>query len=199
MWYYILVSPIINQIFGYLTGWGTTMQDFVTNFGSSKSEYSMLVILFLVFAVFMVAFTFGRSRMLVSLVSIYIAYFIEWQFPYFSFIKQYLPKIDDAWFHAGIFIVAYILVLAILFGSILKTRMSMREASFLPLVLVAVVEVGFLASISISFLPTKNSIITDNLYNFFGTPTARLVWGILPIVLLLFSRGKKGMPKAEIE
>ena len=190
------MSQILSQILLYLTDFGKFMQKVAGDFGAAGDSSGWLVILFFIFVVFLVGFTLGRTRMLLALVSIYAAAFIENRFTYFDAVRGYFNPpaggVPEYWVHIGLFIALYVIVFNILNRSILKHRLAVKEASVLAISLEAILIVGLLASIIVAYLPTDQlKFLPADLLKYFSTKNAQFIWAILPLVAALFLRGKR--------
>ncbi len=193
------MGNLFSQFLGYVADFGTFVGGLLANFETAKTNYNWIVILFFLVVVFLVGFTLGRSRLLLSLLSIYIAAFIETHFIYFSNITVYFKQIDDYWLHVALFLLFYAAIFTILNLSVLKSRLTIKDTSFLSISVLAILKVGFLLSIIVSYIPIKNGYeLPASIFQYFGTPTAQFFWAVLPIVAAVFLRGKKEMslPKA---
>lgn len=186
------MSQILSQILLYLTDFGKFMQKIVGDFGVVGGSSGWLVVLFFIFVIFLVGFTLGRTRMLLALVSIYMAAFIEPLFPYFGQLKTYFKTVPDYWLRVGLFLALYLIVFGILNRSILKHRLSLKETSIFGVGVLAISQVGLLASIIVTYLPAGVLVAGDaKALKYFTTKNAQFVWAILPLVLALFLRGRR--------
>lgn len=155
-----------------------------------KLSYGWLIILFFIFVALIVGLAFGKSRVLLSLIGIYPAVFIESHFLYFDKLSGWLKNIPEAWLHVGIFLVFYIIILVILNRSFLKKRFTLREASFTWVLVVSIAGIGFLASIITTYLPSDTNLPAD-LVKYFATKNAQFWWAVAPIIVLIFAKSSK--------
>lgn len=184
-----MTNQIFSQILIYLTDFSGFIKKFTGDVGVSGVRYDWLIIFFFVFAVLIIALSFGRSRMLLALLSLYIAAFLEPHFIYFDKLRQVLKTKPDYWLHIGLFLLIYIIVFAILNRSFLKHRFTLADASIFAIISIAVVEIGFLAALLISYFPDALlSKAPPKLLPYFVTKNAQFWWALLPLVLLLFSK-----------
>ena len=157
-----------------------------------KLDYPWLVILFGIFVIFLVGFGLGRSRMMLSLVSLYIASFLETHFTYFNNISSALKNIPQYVMHVAILLILYGITFFLLNRSFIKQRLALKEASIFVATLMAVLQIGFLASIVISYLPAAVvAPLPKWVLQFFGTKNAQFLWALTPIVLLIFMKQEK--------
>lgn len=132
----------------------------------------------------------GRTRALVSLLAIYIAYVLETTFPYLSIINKTLNlKYDISYVKIGLFFAVYIIAFAILNGSLVKKRLTMGDSSIVIVGLVSLLQLGLLVTIISNNLP---SLVTEQIpayiLPFFIGPQALFGWFVLPIVAVLIIR-----------
>lgn len=196
---YLMVDAIIPQILIYLADFSRFAQKLTSNVGFSSANYDWLIILFVVFSVLVIALSFGRSRMLLALLSLYIAAFLESNFVYFDKIKQIskdklfdpAQSRPDYWLHIFLFLLIYVLVFALLNRSIFKSRLTLGESSVFLVFFVAIAEAGFLASLLISYLPSELiQRIPTQVLPFLATKNALFWWALIPLLILLFSKHK---------
>lgn len=134
----------------------------------------------------------GRTRAVLSLMSLYSAFVITKLFPYSDKIETLVAKpTEDYWIPVGLFLTTYIVIFIIFNFSFLKNRVASSEFSLFGVVLVSILQLGFLISIILSILPKDVSVSwSQNLYNYFGTPIALFFWAIAPLPALLFLKQK---------
>ena len=148
-------------------------------------------VLFFILAIIFIllwGLSLGRTRALVSLLAIYIAYVLETTFPYLSYVNDRLNlKYDMSYVKIGLFFAVYIIVFAILNGSLVKKRLTMGETSVLLVGLISILQLGVLVSIIINNLPAPAlTKIPLYLAPFFLGQQALFIWFALPIVVILF-------------
>ncbi len=190
-----MANQIFSQILIYLTDFSGFIKKFTGDVGASGVHYDWLVIFFFVFVVLIVALSLGRSRMLLALLSIYAAYFIESRFLYFDKLRELFKNLPDYWLHISLFLLIYIIVFVILNRSSLKHRLTLAESSIFAVVLIAIIEMGFLATILISYFPAEwLNKIPPKLIPYFATEKAHFWWAAVPVLALIFSKRKKTPP-----
>jgi len=134
----------------------------------------------------------GRTRAVMSLLAIYVAFTFDRLFPYFPEIKNMISgDISDYWIRVGIFLTVYILVFIIFNFSLLRKRFSSSEFSLFGILLVSLLQLGFVGSILFSYLPAELALKWSfGFYNYLGTQQALFFWSIVPLPALLFLRSK---------
>lgn len=130
----------------------------------------------------------GRTRALVSLLSIYIAYVLITIFPYLAYVNDALNlNYDISFIRIGLFFAVYIIVFAILNGSVVKARLTMGESSLIIVGLISMLQLGLLISIIINNL---SAVILrqapEYILPFFYGQQVLFIWFLLPMVSLLF-------------
>lgn len=159
--------------------------------GGSAAHYNWLIILFVLFVVFLVGFTMGRTRMLLALVAIYAAAFLEAHFIYFSQLQSYFKIVPAYWLHVGLLVIIYIIIFGILNRSILKGRLAVKEASVIAIMLEAILIVGFFTSLVLSLLPTDQvKVLPASILYYFTNKNAQFIWAVGPLLTALLLRGK---------
>ena len=185
------MNNLISQLLGYLIDFTQYTQKLFGSAGFSKLNYGWLIALFFVFVVFLIGLNLGRSRILLSLISLYVAAFLEPRFVYFDKLREATGNRPEFWLHIGLFLAFFIISFAILNRSVLKHSMTLRETSFFPIIFAAILEIGFLASLIMAYFPPE---ISGNLpaafIKFFGTQNAQFWWALTPLILLIFMKRK---------
>jgi hypothetical protein len=186
------MNTAITEILERLINLGQYAQRLFGGAGSLKLNYNWLIVFFFLFVVFLIGLNLGRSRVLLTLLSLYIAAFLEPQFIYFDKLQAVTKFKPDFWLHIGLFLIIYLASIAILNRSLLKQPLTLKETSFFSIALIAILEVGFLASLLIRYLPPEVSgNLPAAIIRLFGTKNARFWWAALPILALLFLKSKK--------
>lgn len=134
----------------------------------------------------------GRTRAVISLLSIYVAYVVIQLFPYLDKVGQMIEKpFEDYWLKIGIFLTAYIVIFLIFSFSFIRKRLSSAEFSLFGILLISLLQLGFLASIIFSLLPKDLALKWSfGFYNYFGTQQALFAWAVAPLPVLLFLKNK---------
>ena len=134
----------------------------------------------------------GRTRAVLSLLSVYVAFVIIKLFPYLDKVTQttFLP-FEDYWLKIGLFILFYAAIFLVFNFSFLKKRMASTEFSLLGILLISIFQFGFLISIVFSLIPKETALNWSlGFYQYFGTQLALFVWAIAPLPVLMFIKRK---------
>ncbi len=164
--------PNISSISGYGPGW---------LFGA----FGMV-------AVSLYGLSLGKTRAVISLLSIYVAFVVIQLFPYLDRAGQMVNKpFEEHWLKIGVFLTAYIVIFLIFNFSFIRKRLSSAEFSLFGILLISLLQLGFLASIIFSLLPKDLALKWSfGFYNYFGTQQALFAWAIAPLPVLLFLKQK---------
>ena len=197
------MSGIISQILLYF-GWVSKyFQSFLHELNTPTLHYSWLVVFFFILIILLVGFSFGKSRMYVGLLSLYVAGFIETRFIYFDIVRnsvEYIKNQPEYYVRLGLFLLFYIISFVILNRSFMKARMTLSEANLIHVLLITILTIGFLTSIVISYIPPVfQKTIPPQLIFYFGTKTAQFLWAIIPLATLLLFKSPHSHPKKESE
>lgn len=145
----------------------------------------------LLVAVLLYGLSLGRTRAVISLLSIYVAFVIYEVFPYFNEVKNIIKiPVDDYIIHLGIFLTVYAVVFVVFNYSFVSKRFSSADFSLFSVFLLSFLQFGLLASIVISFLPSDVGLkFLGPAYSFLASDKALFCWSIIPVpVILLFAR-----------
>lgn len=158
---------------------------------SSLSPGTLFATLVIV-GVLLLALTLGRTRTLISVLSLYVAFTLQAMFPFFGWLLRTVSFTDDLpTLRVIVFLALYAIVFGLLNRSVLKARFNLGEASFLSVVLMGLVQLGLLISIILNLAPSFYDIserIPSAFRAYFMGQRALFVWALIPIGLLLFQR-----------
>lgn len=134
----------------------------------------------------------GRTRAVLSLLSIYVAFVVIQLFPYLDKVDRIIDKpLEIHWLKIGVFLAAYVVIFIIFNFSFIRKRLSSAEFSLFGVILISLLQLGFLTSIIFSFLPEELvNKWSFSFYNYFGTQQALFAWAIVPLPVLLFLKNK---------
>lgn len=163
--------------------------------GLSLSPATLFVGLVLVFMI-LYGLSLGRTKALISLLSIYVALAFDATFPYLEKLYTLLPVAEETYYtvRVTLFLLVYLLVFAILSNSFAKGRLTLKESSIISVGVISLAQIGLLVAVITNIIP--NEIIEkmpEYLSAYFGTKEALFYWIIIPIIILIFlKKGKKG-------
>lgn len=155
--------------------------------------WDMIAVLFLIAGAFLLGLTLGRNRIIIILISIYIAITVISFFPLEDTFKKTLSANDSFIYQIVVFIVAILLFYIFLSKSILKKvlRKTGNRSVFLVFFL-SLFCMGLFLSVSLSFFP-KELVRTFNplTQSIFMAKFSRFLWAIMPVVIMAFMQSKK--------
>ncbi|OGM97793.1 MAG: hypothetical protein A2735_01390 [Candidatus Yanofskybacteria bacterium RIFCSPHIGHO2_01_FULL_41_21] len=145
-----------------------------------------------VVGILLMALTLGRTRTLISVLSIYVAFALQTIFPFFGWILKNQSLTNDLpTLRVFVFLILYSIVFGLLNRSILKTRFNLGEASFVSVVTMGLVQIGLIISIILNLAPSFYDIankLPAGLSPFFGNQLALFYWALVPVFLLIFQK-----------
>ena len=155
---------------------------------SSGELFGILVVV----GVLLMALTLGRTRTLISVLAIYVAFALQTIFPFFGWLLKHQSFTNDLpTLRIFIFFILYAIVFGLLNRSILKTRFNLGESSFVSVVLMGLVQLGFIVSIVLNLAPSFYDISTRvpaDFLPYIGNQLALFIWALIPCGLLIFQK-----------
>ena len=164
---------------------------------STVTSGPSLLFLFFFLIIFLVALSFGKTRIVLALLATYIAAFLELLFIYQPVIAgvlgDFLKLPAMFWSRLLIFIVFFVITLLILNRSILRPKMSLQESPPMMILFLSILQGIFWISIVAAYAPFDSSIINSSplIKKYLAIPPAQFIWALAPLVALLFLRRKK--------
>lgn len=134
----------------------------------------------------------GRTKAVISLFSLYVAFAINWLFPYFEELESVLKlSLGNYWMRMALFVFTYIVTFIIFNLSFVRRRLSSAEFSLISVMILSFLQLGLMLSILLSFIPKD---IAQGwffgIYPYFGSSQALFLWAIAPLPVLPFLRAK---------
>lgn len=155
---------------------------------TSGELFGILVVV----GVLLMALTLGRTRTLISVLSLYVAFALQTIFPFFGWLLEHQSFTNDLpTLRVFVFIFLYAVVFGLMNRSILKTRFNLIESSFMSVVLMGLAQLGFMISIIINLAPGFYDIskrLPASFLPFIGNQSALFYWALIPIFLLVFQK-----------
>lgn len=185
------MSSILTNFLLSLTDFGRFINKSLAEIGLINSGNTWVILFFIIFVVLLIGFTSGRTKLLIALLSVYAAVFVESVFPYSRELGVFIKDLPEYWIRFGLFLFFYLFIFWVLNRSLLKSRLSTKEMSIVWIFIFSFLEVGLMASIFFSYADNQNTIFPVSFAQIFGTKTSRFIWGVLPIVFTFFLRGKR--------
>lgn len=168
--------------------------DFLGNIKEVLSGFlgwEALVAAFFIFAVFFYGLSIGKARLLLFLISIYIAKLFVDSFVYVDYLLDVFGNNIFA-IYLGLFIISYIAIFLILDRSILKIRLSTREYPISKLLALSVVIIILLSNVVFTYLPPDVALgVKGGGAKYFLGDTAFFWWFLLSVLSILLLKRKK--------
>ncbi|MFC1632841.1 hypothetical protein ACFL1U_01705 [Patescibacteria group bacterium] len=172
--------------------------ELMSSLNLSNPSWDLFIILFFVIAALLYGFSLGRDRIIVILISTYMALAVVTFAPFIGESITTSLGIEQLF---AIRISAFVGVFVILFfllsrSALLRTvARADDDGKWWQILLFSFLHVGLLISIVLSYLPPEFAErFTAAMRGFFISDTARFLWIVLPILAMIFSRGKKPRP-----
>ncbi|MFH0853478.1 MAG: hypothetical protein V1853_03665 [bacterium] len=162
-------------------------QNFVANIDWATPTWDLFIILFFIVAGFLYGLSLGRDRIVVILVSIYMALAVASTAPFIGELNARIGIQNVFVFQISAFVLTFIVLFFLLSRSALLRTIAASDnvGSWWQVLVFSILHVGLLISITLSFLPPEAA---DNLSpltrQMFAGDMARFVWIISPIVLM---------------
>lgn len=167
--------------------------DFLASFNSTFSSWEAAVAGFFIFAIFFYSLSIGRGRLLLFLISTYIAKLLADSFVYVDYLAGIFGgRIFSL--YLALFIFSYVVVFAILDKSILRVRLSTKEFPVGKLFILSTIIVILLTNVVFTYLPSEIAlnIKSGDVVKYLVGDTAFFWWFLLSLFsITLFRRKKK--------
>jgi hypothetical protein len=167
------------------------MREFFSNFNPASPTWDLFLILFFVIATFLYGITVGRARIVVQIVSSYMTMALLASAPFLAKLEARTP-LDHTVFYLIAFLVVFILLVLLLSRSAFHQHLSEGRGAWWDVLLLSVVQIGFLSSIVLSSMsgwalghlsPVTRIVFAAN--------PAPFIWTVLPIGALIVIRGRR--------
>lgn len=187
----ITFCDIIKVVEKYISNFDlAAISNFNFNFGPS-GLFAILGLIFLL----LYGLSLGRTRALISLLGIYIAYAIMSVFPYLDRLHDLIKVSPELYItRVGLFLFIYIIVFAVLNHSLVKNQLTIKDASFFSVSIISILQLGLLITIITNTVPVSALKISGNLSyvsEYFSTNEALFYWFLAPIVVVSLMKGNK--------
>lgn len=193
------MSDFFTKILLNLRHWsGSTGSFNLAKSGLGSSDF--LLGIFLAVAVLVIAFGSGKTRILLAILASYLAAFLALVFPFSNdlakIIQSYLKLRGMFWGQLAVFVVAFAVAFWLLNRSVLKPRLSLKESSPFVILILSILETGFLASLLVSYWQKDPTVfkISPWLTAYFSGKIAQFVWAVLPLFSFLGAKPVKRLP-----
>ncbi len=168
--------------------------DFLTNINWAEPNWDLFIILFFVVAAFLYGLSLGRDRVIVILVSIYMALAIVNTAPYLNSFTAEISFDNASIFKVTIFLGIFIILFFLLSRSALLNTIAASDSPgrWWQSILFSFFHVGLILSILMSYLPKEiSSHVSEGMRNLFISDPAKFFWLVAPIIIMVMIRKSK--------
>jgi hypothetical protein len=170
------------------------IQSWVWNFSKFYKNLELNtqpIILFISLAViFLILYglSLGRTKALISILSIYVALAFDATFPYLTQLYEMIGLKKDTYIIRMIlFLLIYLIVFIILSNSFAAKRFVLKDASIISVFIISLSQIGLLMAVIFNQIPKEiMAKMPEYLLAYFATNKALFFWIIIPIILLIF-------------
>ncbi|NQV90746.1 hypothetical protein HQ487_05090 [Candidatus Uhrbacteria bacterium] len=168
----------------------------VNNVNWLQPSWDLFIILFFVVASLIYGISLGRDRIIVILVSIYMALAIVNQMPFLTEFKAGISVNDTFALRISFFLGVFILLFFFLSHSALINAFShngSKQGKFWQVMIYSFLHVGLLISVTLSFFPADlASVLSPITQAIFMGDIAKAAWVTLPVLAMaVFGAGDK--------
>lgn len=171
------------------------LNNFLAGVNFQKPTWDLVIIVFFLIAAFVYGLSLGRERIIIVLISIYMAFAVISAAPWFKGFTWLSLGDNRAFiFPTAIFLVSFMLIFYWLSRSPLLAALGQSQSpgQWWQVILFSLLHIGLLTSITLSFLPpsahTELSPLTRQL---FTGSTTLFYWIIAPIAALSLIKARK--------
>lgn len=165
--------------------------------GLENGSTGLIIIVFLIFAFFVIGMALGKTRLAFGGLSIFIAYFLEKTFPFHREVSGYFSGYENYLVSGGIFLFFYILAFLFINQSASRSRFTLNEAPFFTIFVLGVVQAGFLASVLFSYFPESiTASFAPQIKRLFVSPGVKFYWALLLLISFVFLSRKRKRAEA---
>lgn len=167
------------------------MLQFFSNFNPASPTWDLFIILFFVIATFLYGLTLGRARVVVQIVSSYMTMALLAAAPFMDKIEARTP-LNHTVFYLVSFLVVFVFLFMLLSKSAFHKHLSEGKGSWSDVLLLSIVQVGFLTSIVLSSMSGWGLGHLSGITRIvFAEQPAPFIWTVLPIAALIVIRNKR--------
>jgi hypothetical protein len=141
--------------------------------------------------VFLYGISIGKTRAILSLLSIYVAYALTVLYPFRVWTEQFMAPESRPLVPTAVFIVSYLFVFGILNLSVLRRRLSLGEISIPRVLVISTIQIGLLASMITSLLPSEVTERFGQWRPYITGGPILFIWTVGAVLILPFMREKR--------
>lgn len=164
----------------------------VANINWAQPTWDLFIILFFIVAGFLYGLSLGRDRVIVILVSVYMALAVVNSAPFIGNFQADIGLNQFFVFRMSAFVVVFIALFFLMSRSALLSTIasSNSQGPWWQVLLFSFLHVGLLISITLSFLPpTASSHLAPMTQTIFMKDMGRFIWIVAPIVAMILIKG----------
>ncbi len=175
-----------------ITNAPTTAQNFVANVNWAQPSWDLFIVLFFIVAGFLYGLSLGRDRVIVILVSIYMALAVISTAPYIGTFHADVGVANLFVFRISTFLAVFVALFILLARSALLQTIASADTrgAWWQVLLFSFLHVGLLISIVLSFLPPGTvDRLAPLTRSVFTSETGRFLWIVGPILAMVMIKG----------
>ena len=155
----------------------------------SKPTPYFLALVFLFMAIFIYGMKSGRGRMVLNLLSLYVAMILTGLFPYREYLSKNIKVGEPYFIELGLYIVVFLVVLILFANSPLKNLAIKSRSPILQILILSILILGIFLSHITVLLPAEILYKLDHpIFTYFKTETAQFWWALAGVVGLVVLR-----------
>lgn len=170
----------------------TDVAKFLSGINWAAPTWDLFIVLFFVATVFLYGLSLGRDRIIVILVSIYMALAVVSNAPFLGKLHADINVNQYFAFKVTTFLGLFVLLFFLLSRSaLLKTFSGFASGSWWQVLVFSVFHVGLLVSITLGFLPPDAvSHLAPITQQVFASDAGRFIWIVAPIFGMVMLKGE---------
>lgn len=151
------------------------------NFSNPTPYFLVLVFLFLV--IFIYGINAGKGRMILILLSLYIAVILTSLFPYQQYLIENIKAGEPYFVELGLFIVSFFIVLILFLNSPLRSIAVKSRGHIFQVLVLSILILGVFVSYITVLLPAEILAKLDHkIFTYFKTETTQFWWALAGVV-----------------
>lgn len=170
----------------------TQANSFIANINWAQPTWDLFIILFFIVAGFLYGLSLGRDRVIVILISVYMALAVVNSAPFIGNFQADIGIDQFFVFRISTFVVVFIVLFFMMSRSALLSTVASSDTrgSWWQVLLFSFLHVGLLVSITLSFLPPSASAhLAPLTQKIFVQDIGRFIWIIAPIAAMILIKG----------
>lgn len=176
----------------------TQAKSFVATIDWSRPSWDLFIVLFFVIAAFLYGLSLGRDRVIVILISVYMALAVVNSAPFIGNYQAEIGINQFFGFRISTFVVVFVALFFLMSRSALLSTIASSDSrgSWWQVLLFSFLHVGLLISITLSFLPpTASAHLAPLTQKIFVQDIGRFGWIIAPIIAMIVVKGGAAQKK----